>query len=108
VLRFRDFPDNPMGIPEKELDRIAHIALPLGESTLMATDPLESWGPATSGTNFYINVETDSVEETERLFNALADGGTIEMDLQKTECAEKYGTCTDRYGVQWMVLYSDQ
>ena len=107
VMRFRDFPGNPMGIPEQELDRIAHIALTLGDSTLMATDLLESWPPATQGTNFYINVEADSVEEAERLFHALADGGSVEMELQKTEWAEKYGTCTDRYGVQWMLLYAD-
>jgi uncharacterized glyoxalase superfamily protein PhnB len=39
LVRFRDFPDNPMGVPEEDLDRIAHMALPLGEGNLlMGTD----------------------------------------------------------------------
>ncbi|MGH7564057.1 MAG: hypothetical protein ACREK5_06510 [Gemmatimonadota bacterium] len=43
VIRFRDFGDNPMGVPEADLDKIAHIALPLGPNNmLMATDTLDA------------------------------------------------------------------
>jgi PhnB protein len=106
VLRFRDFPDNPMNVPEHELDRIAHIALPLGESMLMGTDVIESQGRATIGNNFYIVVEAESAEEADRVFDALAEGGSVEMPLQRTEWAEKYGMCADRFGVQWMMDYT--
>jgi PhnB protein len=108
VMRFRDFGDNPMGVPQEELDKIAHIALPLGiDNLLMATDNLESWGKAlTVGNNFYIAIESETTGEAARLFDALSHGGQVEMELQQTEWAEKYGTCTDRYGVQWMVMYT--
>ena len=105
VLRFRDFGDNTMGIAEADLDKIAHIALPLGGGTvLMATDSLESWPtPFERGNNFYITLEPDSGEEADRLFTALANGGGVEMPLDRTEWAEKYGTCVDKFGVQWMI-----
>lgn len=107
LLRFRDFGENGMQVPKGERDKIAHVALPLGNSNiLMGTDVLESQGQTlTVGTNIYLNLEADSDEEAERLFNALSAGGRIEMPLQKTEWAEKYGICADRFGVQWMVNY---
>jgi PhnB protein len=108
VMRYRDFGDNTMGIPEKDLDKIAHIALPIGKDKLMATDAVESFPKkVVFGNNVYITVETDSPGEAERVFQALSDGGTVEMEIQKTEWAEKFGQCEDRYGVWWMIMYSE-
>jgi PhnB protein len=108
VIRFRDFADNAMGVPEADLDKIAHIALPLGPGNLlMATDSLDS-GPRklNQGNNFYISIETQSAEEVQSLFDALSAGGGIEMPLQRTEWAEQFGVCADRFGVQWMLSYT--
>jgi PhnB protein len=108
VLRFRDFGENSMGVPETDLDKIAHIALPLGNGhVLMATDTVSSMPKALSmGNNFYITVEPDTAEEADKLFGALSAGGQVEMPLQKTEWAERYGSCVDKFGVQWMVNYT--
>jgi PhnB protein len=106
-LRFRDFSDNGMGVPDHELDKIAHIALPLGNGTLlMGTDVIGDWRPLNQGNNFYIALEADSGEEADTLFDRLSAGGQTEMPLQPTEWAEKYGSCVDRFGVQWMVMYT--
>ena len=108
MLRYRNFGDNAMQAPEGDLDKIAHVALPLGNTNiLMGTDVLESLGQTlTVGNNVFFNLEADSDEEAERLFNALAAGGRIAMQLEKTEWAEKYGVCTDQFGVQWMGNYT--
>jgi PhnB protein len=108
VMRYRDFADNSMGVPEADLDRIAHIALPLGPGNmLMATDSLDVFpGEFIAGNNFHVAIEPDTVDEAERLFAALATDGEIGMPLQKTEWAERHGQCTDRFGVQWMVDYT--
>lgn len=110
LVRFRDFEGNPMGVPEADLDKLAHAALPLTDGAmLMGTDTLESFGQElVAGNNFSITIETDSAEEAERLFTALADGGEVGMPLDQTEWAEKYGMCTDRYGVRWMVNYTGE
>ena len=62
LMRFRDFGENSMGIPDHELDKIAHIALPLGGGALlMATDVVDGMpGKFTMGTNFYITLEPDT------------------------------------------------
>jgi PhnB protein len=108
VVRFRDFGDNGMGVAQGDLDKIAHIALPLGpHAMLMGTDVVDSMPMTfTPGNNVYITIEPESAEETERLFSALSAGGRTEMPLQATAWAEKYGSCTDRFGVQWMVSYA--
>lgn len=108
VVRFRDFPDNSMGVPEADLDKIAHIALPLGpHNILMGTDAVDSMPKDfVPGNNVSMAIETESADEADRLFNGLSSGGEVEMPLTKTDWAEKYGSCTDKFGVQWMVNYT--
>ncbi|MBC6905207.1 VOC family protein [Saccharophagus sp. K07] len=108
VIRFRDFPGNSMGVAEQELDKIAHIVLPLGPHvSLMATDSVVSWSrPFVRGNNFYINLETESIQETNTLFAALSEGGSVEMTPQETEWAECYAICSDKFGTQWMLNYT--
>ncbi len=109
LVRFKDFPGGAGSLPEGERNRIAHVALPLGETMLMASDVPASRGESLhTGNNVYIMVTADTAEEAERLFGGLAAGGRIEMALQKTEWAEKYGICADKFGVQWMVAYTGQ
>lgn len=81
------------------------MALPiLGGYLLMGSDAPESMGfHVNLGNNMHINLETDTREETDRLFNALADGGNITMPLQDMFWGDYFGSCTDKFGVQWMV-----
>jgi len=108
VTRYRDMGGEAMGLQEADMDRIANIGLPLGNGpVLMATDVVEGFGNSPSpGNNFYIALETDTAEEAEKVFNGLAEGGDIEMALQEVEWAEKYGSLRDRFGIQWMVMYT--
>lgn len=108
VIRFRDFGDNPMGVAESDLDKIAHIALPLGpHNTLMGTDHLASFpDPFRQGNNISLVLEPDSAEEAEQLFSALAADGTVRKPLQQTEWAERHGECQDRFGIIWIVDYT--
>ena len=106
VARFGDFPP-PEGAPqisEDDKHLIMHIELPItGGHVLMATDAPESMGfKVLQGNNVYIMVEPDTRVETKRLFDALSNGGTAEMDLQDMFWGAYYGTCTDKFGIHWM------
>jgi PhnB protein len=106
ISRFGDIPpsvDMPP-LPEGDKNLVMHIALPIvGGHVLMGTDAPESMGfKVKSGNNVYINLEPDTREETKRLFNALSAGGKIEMELQDMFWGDYYGSCTDKYGIQWM------
>lgn len=105
-MRFRDVPPQPgaPAISEKDLNLVMHVELPvLGGHVLMGTDAPESMGfKVNSGNNVYINLEPDTREETKRLFDALSSGGQITMPLQDMFWGAYYGSCTDKFGVQWM------
>ena len=92
----------PMAEEDKNL--VMHIVLPiLGGHLLMGTDAPESMGfKLNFGNNVNINLEPDTREETERLFKALSKGGTIGMPLQDMFWGDYFGSCTDKFGVQWM------
>jgi PhnB protein len=110
VTRFKDMGDMPGmdKMPEADKNKLMHIALRIGkDDLLMATDAVEAMGhKVTPGNNFYIQLEADSVEEAERLFGRLAEGGKVETALDPTGWAERYGSLADKYGVQWMVNYT--
>ncbi|MCX6230731.1 MAG: VOC family protein [Bacteroidetes bacterium] len=106
IARLGDFPPSE-GMPqlaEEDKNLIMHIELPiLGCHLLMGTDAPESMGFSVKyGNNVYINLDPDSKAETKRLFDALSAGGKIEMELQEMFWGAYYGSCTDKYGIQWM------
>jgi len=112
VARFSDIP--PMeGMPlmaDKDKSLIMHIELSiLGGHILMGSDAPESMGYKMNiGNNFHINLEPDTKAETKRLFEALSDGGKVTMDLQDTFWGAFYGTCTDKFGIQWMFNFREK
>lgn len=108
IARYRDMGGMSPGFPEDALDRVAHIALPLTEHTvLMASDVVPGFGnPFVRGTNCYISLEPGTREEAERLYAALSEGGQIEMPLGQTGWAELYASFTDRFGTCWMINYT--
>ena len=106
IARFGDFPP-PAGAPqlsEEDKNLIMHIELPItGGHILMATDAPESMGfKVIQGNNVYIMVEPDTRVETKRLFDALSNGGKVEMDLQDMFWGAYYGISTDKFGIHWM------
>ena len=106
LQRFKDTPEKDR-VPAHEQDKIMHIALPIGKGTiLMATDALESMGQKlTAGNNFHLSISTESEEDANTLFNALAARGSITIPLEKMFWGAYFGMCTDQFGVQWMVSY---
>ena len=102
VARMGDFP-NPQ-LAEEDKNLIMHIELPItGGHVLMGTDAPESMGfTVTMGNNIQIMLEPDTREETMQLFEALASGGQVTQELQDMFWGAYYGSCTDKFGIQWM------
>lgn len=92
-------------IPEEDKNLIMHIELTIMDGfKLMGTDAPDSMGfTIIKGNNVSINLEPDSKEEAKILFTRLAEGGKVTMPLQDMYWGAYYGSCTDKYGVQWML-----
>jgi PhnB protein len=107
IQRFSDMPpaEGMPPLPEKDKNLVLHMGLSiLGGHLLMGSDAPESMGfKTTYGNNVHINLEPDTREETDRLFKALSAGGIITMPLQDMFWGDYFGSCTDKFGVQWMV-----
>jgi PhnB protein len=110
LVRFRDMPMEGVTIPEQDQDKLMHIGLPLGDDNLlMASDMLESLGHEfVPGTNVYVSVHPDSREEADRIFAGLSQGADIEMPIADQMWGDYYGSLRDKFGVGWMVNYSEQ
>lgn len=109
LVRFKDMPVEGMNIPEADQDKIMHVSLPIGDSTLMGTDALESLGQSvTPGNNTYVSVHPDSREEADRIFTALSQGAEIEMPIADQVWGDYYGSLVDKFGTRWMVNHTAQ
>lgn len=101
----------PMGDDAGPLDPalaalVAHAQLEAGGALLMAADASCAEDAAAGQTTINIEVdsiEVDSIEEAERVFAAMADGGQVQLPLQETFWARRWGWLVDRYGKPWMV-----
>lgn len=105
--KFSDIPGAEK-MPKDEQDKFVHISLttPKGH-VFMATDALESMGQKlTFGNNYHVCIHTESEKETDSLFEGLSAGGKIEMPVNKTFWGAYFGMCRDKFGVQWMIMFT--
>lgn len=109
VMRFKDLSNADFPVPEKEANKIMHIALPIGKNILMANDVPESLGRVSENENrSKISISTESREEADRLFNGLSAGGTVEMPIGDSPWGSYFGMFRDKFGIEWMVDYNPE
>ena len=112
IARFGDMPADagcpPMNAADSQL--VLHVALPiLAGHVLMGTDCVESMGQKfQAGNNVSINLQPDTRAETKRLFDALSEGGKVDMPLQDMFWGDYFGAFVDKFGTQWMVNCSEK
>ena len=105
ISRFKDMsiPERP--VSENEANKIMHIALPIGKSSvLMGSDTPEFMGKHNENENrSKISISAESKEEADQLFNGLSAGGKIEMPIADSPWGSYFGMFRDKYGIEWMV-----
>ncbi len=106
--RFKDVPpqEGMPPIPAEFAEKILHISLPVStETMIMGSDNMGDWGPKfQQGNNFSISLYTETKEEADRLFNGLSEGGVIVMPIADAFWGDYYGSFTDKFGINWMVM----
>ena len=104
VQRLKDMP-SPEALPAEDLDKILYMSLPIGNSVVNGMDTPTGRGPVNKGNNFMVAVDTESEEETDRLFNGLAEGGEVMMPVAQQFWGAYFGMLKDKFGIQWMLSY---
>ena len=95
-----------MAIPESEHDKIMHAALSIGDSVIMGSDTSPSFSPPpVVGNNFSLTYTTQSREQTDELFTKISEGGKVTMPLQEQFWGAYFGSCTDKFGINWQFNY---
>ena len=97
------FGSSPMAeqTPAEWRSKIMHARMTVGDQTLMASDAPPDRYEAMKG--FMVTLGTDNPGEAERIFHALSEKGTIQMPIQQTFWAARFGMLTDQFGTPWMI-----
>lgn len=104
IVRFKELSNPDYPVPEKEANKIMHIALRIGQNVLMGNDVPESLGRVDENENrSKISVGAETREEAERIFNGLSAGGSVEYPIGDSPWGSYFGMFRDKYGIEWMV-----
>ena len=87
--------------PPEWRKKIMHASLDVGGEPLMGSDAPPQHYSEPKG--FAVSLNLTKVADAERIFDGLADGGKVEMRLQKTFWAARFGMVTDQFGIPWMI-----
>lgn len=100
TMRYADGP--PEYLQPGTEDKIMHQTLAFGDGCeLKASDSFHQ--PLNKGNNFHISISTSKEDEALSIFNGLAKDGQITMPFNDVFWGGKFGSCIDKFGVQWMV-----
>ena len=107
IIRFKDLASPEFSVAKHEENKIMHIALPIGKSSmLMANDVPEIMGRTNENENrSKIVISAESKAEADKLFNGLSAGGQVEMPIGDSPWGSYFGMFRDKYGIEWMVNF---
>ncbi len=101
MMRFSDSPEPHPGLQAGNENKVMHASVRIGETMLMASDGRCDGEPQFGGFTLAITVPNDA--EADRVFDALGQGGKVEMPMTKTFWTSKFGMLEDRFGLGWMI-----
>lgn len=89
-------------VPPDWKNAVLHVRIELGETVLLGADiPPDRFQPMRSA---YLSLAVDSIEEAERIYALLVEGGQIFMKMEETFFAHRFAMLRDRFGTSWMIL----
>ncbi|HWV90763.1 MAG TPA: VOC family protein, partial [Burkholderiales bacterium] len=101
MMRYKDNPD-PQYNPPNSANKVMHALFRIGDTKVMASDGNCAGKPSFQG--FALTINAANPAEAKQRFDALADGGQVQMPLNETFFAKSFGMVADRFGMSWMVI----
>lgn len=107
IVRFKDLASPDFKVPDKEMNKIMYIALPIGKNVLMANDVPEIMGRVNENENrSKISVSVESQTEANKIFVGLSAGGNVEMPMSESPWGSYFGMFRDKYGIEWTIEFA--
>ena len=101
ISQLSRYGESPMETTDDLKDKIMHARLQFGDTLIMFSDMMGENG-ADAGSMISLSIECDSIEQLEKVFPKVAEGGKITMPLQDQFWGARFGMLTDKYGIHWM------
>lgn len=101
MMTWGEMPGGADQFPAEALKLIMHATLKVGDAVLMGADSPPGTYQHPKGTN--VSLHLKDIAEGERIFNALAENGTVQMPFAETFWSPGFGMCVDQFGIPWMV-----
>ena len=101
MMRFKEGPPDHKPAPGTE-NKIMHACIAINGAPVMLSDGNAQNKPEFKG--FSLSLDAEEAADGERMFNALAQGGQVQMPLQETFFAKSFGMVADKFGVGWMII----
>ncbi len=101
IIRFKENPE-PKYNPPNSGEKVMHSLFRIGDAQIMASDGGCSGKTGFQG--FALTLNASDAAEARQRFDALAEGGKVQMPLEETFFAKTFGMVADRFGVNWMVI----
>ena len=101
MMRYKENPD-PKYNPPNSGEKVMHSCFRVGDTQVMASDGNCSGKPSFQGFSLTFNAADEA--DAKRRFNALAEGGQVNLPLSETFFAKSFGMVADRFGLNWMVI----
>jgi PhnB protein len=104
---FGEFASEAMPVAEDEKDNIMHAYLK-GDNgiELMASDT-PSIMTYQEGARITLSLSGDDYALLESYFNKLSEGGNVTMPLADSPWGDKFGSLTDKFGVNWFINFGN-
>jgi PhnB protein len=102
MMRYKDSPEPQPAGHNVPGEKVMHASFRIGETQVMASDGHNTGKPNFQGFSLSITVPDEA--KAKHCFNALAEGGKVQMPLTKTFYSPSFGMLADRFGVGWMVM----
>jgi len=101
VMHYSESPD-PTHAPPGSAGKVMHGEFRVGETVVMCSDGMCSGNAVFKG--FALTLSARDTDEANRFFNALGEGGQVQMALSPTFFSAAFGMVHDKFGVMWMVI----
>ncbi|MCP9290301.1 VOC family protein [Gracilimonas sediminicola] len=102
ITALQRFGDTEMPVDDDHKQKIMHGELKADGIQMMFSDGAPH-KDITEGDNVQLNINIDSEEEQDRLFELLSEGGEVTMPLETTFWGARYGMLKDKFGIRWML-----